>query len=69
MASGCTSTTNTKHFANNMISFDYPADMTATQSSPKDQISIINNKYEGASISTIPLRNNETFESYLNEII
>jgi hypothetical protein len=68
MASGCTSTTDTKHFDNNMISFDYPADMTVTQQSSKDPISIINNNYDGASVDIISLRSNETFESYLNRI-
>jgi flagellar hook-basal body complex protein FliE len=64
MASGCTSTTNTKHFANNIISFDYPNDMTISQE--KDSIDLYNNNYDGASIQTTSLKSNETFESYLN---
>jgi hypothetical protein len=67
MASGCTSTTDTKLFDNSMISFEYPADMTAQQN-PENQgtISIVNNNYEGASIQTLSLDGNETFESFLN---
>ena len=50
-----------------MLSFDYPADMTAKQENGSETINVNNpTTYAGVMISTQELQSNETFESYLN---